>query len=147
MKILALLAAVAATGLSGGAFAQTCPGAGFNTTPFTAFAGKTVCVSNVSGGWEAQEEHRGSGNNGDLYDYKQGPASSTNTVDPTTKIGTWSVDTASGIITYMYDPSSTYSYKAYTSTSTIVNQIKFCPEGSSGTLTTATLKVGNGPCP
>lgn len=137
MKILALLAAVAATGLSGGAFAQTCPGSGF-TTSFTAFAGKTVCVG-TSPNWEAQEMHI---TGGALKDYKRG----TDPVDPTTEIGSWVV--AGDIVTYKYG-STQYSYKAYVN-ATLDNVkdgtgITFCPSGS-GTETTGTLRLAPGPC-
>jgi len=138
MKIWALLAAVAAVGLSGGAFAQTsCPGDGFNTTPFTAFAGKTVCVG-APGNWEAQEMH---GVNFVLKDYKKG---ADDLVDPTTIIGTWNVDTSSGVVTYVYSPGSTYSYKAYVNSTTITDNtgIIFCPVSPNpGTQTTGTLRM------
>jgi hypothetical protein len=140
MKRWALLAAVAATGLSGGAFAQACPGSGYVTSAFINFAGKTVCVGN-SPNWAAQETHIAPNV---LKDYKKGP---TDQVDPTTTIGTWSMDGQK--VKYNYG-STTYTYKAYVTEKPVHNGtgIIFCPvpPNSGGTQTTGTLRTTTGPC-
>jgi hypothetical protein len=131
MKIWALLAAVAATGLSGGAFAQTeCSG---TQLTFLDIKNSTVCVGHA-GAWEAQEMHY---ENGILKDFKRGPSDK---LDPTEEIGTWSM--SGNTVTYNYKGGKTYSYSAYKNGATVT----FCPSGS-GILTTATLQPGTSGVP
>ena len=71
----------------------------------TALVGTTVCVVN-----ESQEFHQGSGSSGDLIDYKKG---SSDPVDPTTSVGSWSI--SGNNITYTYGGTSfTYTLRQAT---------------------------------
>lgn len=141
MKVLALLAAVAAAGLSGGAFAAcTASGTALTATEInTALNGNTACVG-TSAPFEAQEQHR---SGFELWDYKLGEG---NAVDPTKKIGTWSItptppSTAPGTISYTYDGSSTpYTYTVYN-----IGTSTYCFVGTSSV--EVKVKSGIGSCP
>jgi hypothetical protein len=131
MKIWALLAAVAATGLSGGAFAACDVGAVKITDISTTLANHTVCVKNTTGGWEAQEEH-GPGNQ--LWDFKMGNEHRT---DPRTQIGTWTV--VGDQIKYNYDGGSAYSYTLFRNLDG-----KICFDGVSTVIAEKVVGIGSG---
>jgi hypothetical protein len=143
MKILALLAAVAATGLSGGAFAACTPpvtGTALKAIEITAaLNGNTACVG-TSPQFEAQEQHRSVD---ELWDYKLGAG---HAVDPTKKIGTWKILPSStadttGTINYTYDGSSTpYTYTVYN-----IGPSTYCFVGTSNV--EVKVKSGIGSCP
>jgi hypothetical protein len=108
MKSIALAATIALAAFSGGAIAA-CTGTPLTQSQLTSvLTNNTVCVAKA-GGWDAQEQHI---TGGVLKDYKQGP---TSTIDPTQTIGTWSLTTAPGQVTYVYSGGGTYSYSVYTS--------------------------------
>jgi len=48
--------------------------------------GNTVCGTRGNDSW--QEQHRGSGTSGELWDYKRGPE---DRVDPSKELGTWAI--------------------------------------------------------
>lgn len=87
-------------------FAQSAPSCGVGITPIPAsdIISHTVCVGAGAspGDWEAQEYHAGSsGSPNNLIDFKKG---SSDPVDPTGPVGTW---TNSGdIFTYTYGGTS-----------------------------------------
>lgn len=78
----------------------------------------------------AQEQHIGGGV---LQDYKLGPASPTNQVDPTTTIGSWGVagSGADTTVTYTYG-SDSYNYKVFLASGTLGvtgSTYEFCTNG------------------
>jgi hypothetical protein len=96
--------------VSASAFAQTCPGGTTRVTGGTPadpngpgnfvnfITGATICAARGTDRW--QEFHA---SNGDLIDYKLGPESPTNKVDPTKKVGVWSASNgASATVTHTY---------------------------------------------
>ena len=91
--------------LSGHAMAGCTTGTAINQTMLaTVVSGNTVCAARTPDRW--QEYHRVGG---DLIDYKLGPA---NTIDPSEKVGTWSI-TGTGsnaTVVYNYGAGGTYSY-------------------------------------
>lgn len=113
-------------------------------------SGHTICVSNGSGGWNAQEEHL---SGGVLKDYKLGPASPTNQVDPEAIIGSWS--TSSGLnatVTYIYTGSPTpYTYAVYLNSgtvNTVGSTYDFCTTPGGTPVVTGSLKMTTGAgCP
>ncbi len=93
-------------------------------------SGNTVCVAKSGGGWEAQEQHH---TNGDLVDYKLGNSK----VDPTKKIGTWSIN--ANQVTYAYTGGSSYSFSVCAASD---NAVGFCPNGSTTASVSATVRAG-----
>lgn len=73
----------------------------------TLLSGKTVCASQGGDTW--QEEHRGGG---ELWDYKRGPK---DPIDPTEKVGNWSVSgTGAGTrVTHDYGSGGSYSFTVW----------------------------------
>ena len=102
--------------LTQAAFAQT-PCSADRLTDLQRLSGNTVCGRPAAGypGGETspdrwQEQHH---SNFDLIDYKRGP---TDKVDPTKKVGTWSLarnGTATATITYTYEGGSSHTYGVY----------------------------------
>lgn len=87
----------------------------------------------------AQEEHRVSGvlANGQLWDYKRGPAS---TIDPPTQIGTWAITGlgANTVVSYTYlGGGGSGTYKVYNNNN---GSYDFC----NGATRVATVSVANG---
>lgn len=132
--------------------AAVCPGTGASlsrTALATLLVGNTVCVSNGSGGWLAQEQHLGTGLSGVLQDYKRGPGHAT---DPTTTIpalGSWTISgpavgqAVPSSVTYNYAGGSSFNYRVWVRGA----NHDFCPVGA-GTATEATMKSGTaGGCP
>ena len=111
MKTFVLAGALALAIVSGETMAA-CSGNGWNLLPGTAsgnaasitqdVAGQMVCATSGSDKW--QEEHR---SGGELWDYKLGP---TSTVDPTEKVGNWSIDSTNNQITHSYGAGGSYTY-------------------------------------
>lgn len=106
------------------------------TTLSTLLSGNTVCVGS-SGNWEAQEFHAA---NGDLIDWKRGAS---HPVDPTKKVGTWSITgTGSAMrVNYTYG-SQTYSNAVWNHGD---GTYSFC--NNQGTETIGRMKTGQGACP
>ena len=100
--------------------------------------GNTVCVSNGSGGWTWQEQHRGIGTvtTGQLWDFKLG----TNPMDPTEQVGTWTVSGTGGntVVTHSYLGGSSFTYSVCQSG---VN-FGFCLVPSTVATISATVKTG-----
>ena len=92
--------------------------------------GKTVCVGSA-GNWDAQEFHQ---SGGALKDYKKGPS---DTVDPTSQVGTWSP--LPDQISYTYGP-TVYIYDVYEKT----GSYSFCVGGSEKAA--ATIRTGQVAC-
>lgn len=99
-------------------------------------SGNTVCVGSA-GNWEAQEYHA---SNGDLIDWKRG---SGHPVDPTKKVGTWSI-TGTGAAMKV-----NYTYGSHTYSNAVWNHgdgtYSFC--NNQGTETIGRIKTGQGACP
>jgi len=133
MKALVVSALLVCSTLSGNAFAA-CSGNSLNQTQLRdLLSGKTVCATLGNDKW--QEEHRVGG---DLWDYKLGPSS---TMDPSEKVGTWSV-TGSGSnaqVVHTYTSAGAYSYKVYDNGN---GTYDFC---GSSTVSNATVRAA-GPC-
>ena len=137
LKALALLPlAVTALMASSQAAAQaaSCPSGTsrvFNIASL--LPGNTVCAVRGSDRW--QEYHVPGG---DLIDYKMGP---NDKVDPTEKVGTWSIREAS--ITHTY---SSFSYTwivcSAATQPTLSSTFLFRSTGTSGDVTNVTLKAG-----
>ncbi|WP_126445731.1 hypothetical protein [Sulfuricystis multivorans] len=141
MKQRLLLIGCAFALLSGSAFSQ-CGSATnrLNQSELSAaLSGKTVCATLGNDKW--QEYHAPGG---DLIDWKKGPS---NPVDPTTKVGTWSISGAgnNAVINYSYSGGGTYSFAVYANKqgNNFVAPFDFC--GSSN-VTNATLSSGQVGC-
>jgi hypothetical protein len=98
--------------------------------------GNTACVGSP-GSWQAQEYHQ---SGGDLIDWKLGLS---DTVDPTSSVGSWSISGtgASTTVDYVYGP-NTYHDKVWDHGN---GTYSFCDQGNNETV--ATIKPGQGPCP
>lgn len=96
--------------------------------------GNTACVPTTASVYEAQEEHR---SGGELWDYKRGPSS---TVDPTAKIGTWSVTGRAAVVTYDYGGGTIYTYEVWDN---LNGTHSFCRAGAE---IVARIKSGRGGC-
>lgn len=104
----------------------------------TLLEGNTVCVpASNQPVMEAQEEHRAGGA---LWDYKRGPG---HAVDPTTRIGTWTVGGTDGrgvFVRYDYTGGSSYTYAVWNNGN---GTHSFC---STTTEVLVRIKAGPGPC-
>lgn len=127
----------------------------------TLLSGNTICVAKAGGGWESQEQHYTPVSGvGQLWDYKLGPTSPTNQVDPSKQLGTWKQTTGTGLGNVLVS----YTYNAFTPSSptTLVFQIyrisgtlgaagsiyEFCTASGATPSATGTLKLGvTGGCP
>lgn len=118
MKISFAMSAVVLAFVSGQASAACAEGAGWKqmnaagsggSLALSTLAGKTVCVGSAPT-WDAQEFHSGT-TGGDLIDYKRGPG---HPIDPTGKVGTWSI--AGNQINHNYGPAANYTYDVYEKT-------------------------------
>jgi hypothetical protein len=110
MKNSLIAAQVLALGvltLSGQAFAA-CNGNSLNQAQLEAqIVGNTVCATRGNDRW--QEYHAG---NGDLIDFKLG---ANHPVDPSKKVGTWSIAGTGGntLMRYNYGSGGTYDYEVF----------------------------------
>jgi len=107
--------------------------------------GNTVCGVRGNDRW--QEQHRGTGNSGALWDYKRGP---NDPVDPSKELGTWAIEGTGNdrIIRYTYTafgPAESYTFAVYDAGGGTYN---FCGAGASpGTdVTGATVRTGSTSC-
>lgn len=121
------------------AWGQSCPAGTTRVNQVIQLVGgNTMCASRGSDSW--QEYHQGTGNSGDLIDYKLGPG---HRIDPTKKVGTWSaLNGANSSVTHTYG-STSYTWLvcdagggSYTLVST----------GNAGTVTGVTMRTGQVPC-
>jgi hypothetical protein len=105
-------------------------------------AGQTVCASrSTTERW--QEQHRGSGTSGALWDYKKGAS---DPVDPTKQVGTWSIN-LDDTVTYYYTGGPSYTYTVHSSTTGGNNPpYSFCTNGAE-VVSGATFKLGESSCP
>lgn len=142
MKITILASTIALMCVAQGAIAACGDTQIVDTNLTNLLSGSTVCVSNGSGGWENQEQHL---SNGDLVDYKKGPS---DPVDPTKKVGTWSVS-GSGtgtMVNYSYtDASGSSGPFSFTVHSNDNVNLSFC--NGTTEVVAATLKNSIGSCP
>lgn len=140
MKHLIATSMVLLAGISGEAMAACASPATMVTgNPLTNLvSGNTVCAMNGNEKW--QEQHLG---NGTLWDYKKG---ANDPVDPTKKVGTWSLSAnLSGPvnqITYSYTGGPSYTYNIYRNG----NVYSFCTNGAE-IVSNATFKTGATGCP
>lgn len=97
-------------------------------------SGNTVCATQGADKW--QEQHR---SGGELWDYKKGPS---DPVDPTKKVGTWTI--GADTVTYAYTGGPSYTYSVFDDGGTY----SFCtaPNGSA-VVSGATFKTGSTNCP
>jgi hypothetical protein len=101
----------------------------------TALSGNTVCVAKA-GGWENQEFHAVGGA---LIDWKLG----TNTVDPTSQVGTWAIETTGRTSTMNHTyGTTTYKWIVFSNGG---NSVTFC--NGTAPVAEATIKSGQGACP
>jgi len=146
MKLSIVVSAILLAGLTNGATAACSDTQIVDAALTTLLSGNTVCVSNAKpgwGGWENQEEHLA---NGDLVDYKKG---SSDPVDPTKKVGTWTISGAGTgtTVNYTYtDASGTSGPFSFTVHSNNNVNLSFC-DASNAEKVAATLKSGLGACP
>jgi hypothetical protein len=91
-------------GAEGAAVACSAPTGALNQSNLstTLESGGRIACDGSPGNWENQEIHSA----GTLTDYKKGP---TDPVDPTTTVGSYSIN-SSGIITYNYGPGSSFAF-------------------------------------
>ena len=104
-------------------------------------AGNTLCAVRGSDKW--QEQHRGTGLGGPLWDYKMG---ANHPVDPTEQVGRWSAQNGeNSLLTHNYIGGSNFSWLVCqvgtTSTYTLIST------GTAGTITGATVLAGQTSCP
>ncbi len=123
----------------GSVHAQTCPGGTTRVDQVMQLVrGNTMCAARGADSW--QEFHQGTGNSGDLIDYKLGP---NHPIDPTKKVGTWSARNGNdSSLTHTYG-STSYSWlvcAAAGGTYTLVST------GAAGNVTEVTIKPGQVPC-
>ena len=76
------------------------------STLSTLLLGNTVCGKEVGGTDQWQEEHR-SGSGGELWERAKGPS---DPVDPSHRVGTWTLDGTNGRPTVRYDYTGGSSY-------------------------------------
>ena len=92
----------------------------------TLLPGKTVCATRGTDRW--QEEHRGSGLSGELWDYKMGP---TDKIDPSKKVGTWSIGgPANRLVTYTYGTTDVSRFEVHQ----VGGKYNFCGTGGANVL-------------
>jgi hypothetical protein len=122
---------------SGEALAQRCATATqvTGTALSTLITGNTVCAVRGSERW--QEQHLVGG---DLWDYKLGPG---HAIDPSKKVGTWSVDTTASTVTYLYTGGPTFTYTLHNNAPGVYS---FCV-GVAPIVTGARFTGTIGPCP
>ncbi len=117
-----------------GQAAAGCSGTALDETQLnTTFSNNTVCAMRGADRW--QEYHRVGG---DLIDFKMGPS---HAVDPSKKVGTWSV-TGSGTaarLAYDYGSGGSYTYQVFDNNGTY----SFC----NGSEMVVTVRSGQGACP
>ena len=99
----------------------------------TALTSNTVCAIRGADRW--QELHQPGG---DLIDYKRGP---TDKVDPSEKVGTWSV-ASNGQLTYNYGSGGSYRFSVRANGGT---SYSFCGIGTADI--DVVVKLGGGACP
>lgn len=110
----------------------------------TLLPGNTVCATRGSDRW--QEQHRGSGTSGQLWDYKKG---ADDPIDPSKQVGTWSISQQGQDyrrITYTYNAFGapvSHTFEVHTNGNGTYN---FCGVGAAQTVTGATLRNGAVPC-
>jgi len=134
-KVLAGSALSACMVLSGEAMAA-CPGTPLNPGALSStLTNNTVCATRNGERW--QELHQ---SNGDLVDYKMGPG---HPVDPSEKVGTWSIDSPTRAVVYNYNPTDIYRYTVSANGGT---SYSFCGIGGAPNID-VTIKSGGGACP
>lgn len=102
MKLYLIGCAILATCFSGASLASSCSDPQITGTALSnLITNSTVCANLGDDKW--QEQHR---SGGELWDYKLGP---TDPIDPTKKVGTWSILTRSNQVQYNYS-SGSYAY-------------------------------------
>ena len=102
----------------------------------TLISSNTVCATRGTDKW--QEQHR---SGAQLWDYKKG---SSDPVDPSKQVGTWSI--ASNNVTYSYTGGPSYTYTVHDEGSGA--SYSFCTgNGGSVVVSGATFKSGNSSCP
>jgi hypothetical protein len=132
---------ILAVGLVGQSLAQlACPAGTTRVTQLQQLVGgNTVCA--VRGADQWQEFHQGA-SGGALIDFKKGP---TDPVDPTATVGTWSAQNgANSSLTHTYTDGSSFAWLVCQVTPTTYT---FVSLGGAGTITGATIRVGQGACP
>ena len=109
-----------------------------NATQLGIFVGKTVCATLGSDKW--QEEHRGSGITGQLWDFKLGAG---HAVDPTEQVGTWTIVGTgnNAVMRHSYTGGNSYDYAVYNNGNSTYD---FC---GTTTVPNATLGTIGSSCP
>lgn len=120
MKKIFVTGAVLLLGFSGNVFAscldtQMTDSPPSTPTLTTVITNNTICATQGAEKW--QEQHRPGG---ELWDYKQGPG---HPVDPTEKVGTWSIINNQIVHTY---GSTSYSYNLHRRTGAGANAFTLC---------------------
>jgi len=113
--------------------------------------GMTVCKMNAANtDWEWQEFHKTpEGRPNNLIDYKKGPD---HPVDPTTPVGSWSVNPPGGgnnriqTVTYNYGGTTIYTFSVWAQGPGGTGPYNFCSEQGATDVLNATLISGQGPC-
>ncbi|NOR68461.1 MAG: hypothetical protein GQ532_01985 [Methylomarinum sp.] len=96
--------------------------------PSEELPGNTVCVG-TTGAWEAQEQHRTSG---ELWDYKHGPKNpiydpnDPTYNDPTDIVGDWTTSDTTVTYTYPHDGTTSYTFTLRHDSTTPNDNYTFC---------------------
>ena len=92
--------------------------------------GNTLCAERGNDKW--QEQHRGNGTSGELWDYKRG---GNDLIDPTKKVGTWSISgqgqgqgQGNQQVTYAYTNGPSFTFTVHEADGGLYN---FCASGTS----------------
>jgi hypothetical protein len=110
-----------------------------NPALITLLQGNTVCAGNI-GNWQAQEYHKAPSDTMDnLIDYHQG----TNTSDPTSPIGSWSISIPNNTVNYTYHEGSNYTNTLYNNGD---GTYTFCDQFSNTATKAIAIKIGQVAC-
>ncbi|GAO34887.1 hypothetical protein SCT_0267 [Sulfuricella sp. T08] len=105
MKRLMVASIVLLAGISGEAMAACSDQQVTGSALTSLIAGSTVCATRGAEKW--QEQHRAGAQ---LWDYKKG---SSDKVDPSKQVGTWSINNVDNTVTYFYTGGPSYTYSVH----------------------------------
>ena len=146
-RLMVVTSIVSLAGIAGAAVANCTDNQVKNADITSLVSGKTVCAT--QGGDKWQEYHSGSsGANNNLIDWKKGTS---DPIDPTTPVGSWSTTTNgnNSSVIYNYGSGGIYVYKVYAISPTVApnaGNYTYCGISSAPTLN-VTIQAGQGPCP
>lgn len=142
MRVAAVALSIAVLSVPVVGHAQTaCPGGTNRVSNVSSLVGgNTLCAARGGDRW--QEFHQGTGQSGNLIDFKLGAG---HPVDPTKTVGTWSSNNgANSNLTHTYGAQSFTWLVCQVGTA---NNYTLVSTGAVGTITGATVQAGQVACP